>query len=67
MQLPTAFADTVTLAWDANQEPDVKGYIMYYGTTSPDYQHDVDVGNSTSCSISGLVKGQTYHLGVALL
>ncbi|MCP3893150.1 MAG: fibronectin type III domain-containing protein, partial [Bacteroides sp.] len=61
LQLPAASATTVTIAWDANTEPGVEGYIMYYGTTSPDYQYNVDVGNSTSCTISGLEQGQVYY------
>jgi len=59
--IPAASAATVTIAWDANTEPDVEGYILYYGTTSPDYLYDVDVGNSTSCAISGLEQGQVYY------
>ena len=61
LQVPAASAATVTLAWDTNTEPGVEGYIMYYGTTSPDYQYNVDVGNSTSCTISDLEQGQVYY------
>jgi hypothetical protein len=64
LQLPTAFAATATLAWDANTESGVEGYIMYYGTTSPNYQHNVDVGNTTGCTISGLEPGQVYYFAV---
>ncbi len=62
LPLPAASAATVTIAWDANTGPGVEGYIMYYGTTSPDYQYNVDVGNSTSCTISGLEQGQVDEL-----
>ena len=55
-----AYAATVTLAWDANNEPEVAGYRVHYGTTSRNYQYKVDVANSTSCSISGLSEGTTY-------
>jgi hypothetical protein len=33
----------VTLAWDANTEPDLAGYKIYYGTASRDYTHTVKV------------------------
>ena len=61
LQLPTAYAATVTVAWDKNVETDVIGYEMHYGTKSKDYQYTVDVKNNTSCSISGLAEGTTYY------
>jgi hypothetical protein len=56
-----ADAATVTLGWDKNSEPDIAGYRMYYGTTSDRYDYSVDVGNYTSCTISGLQEGTTYY------
>jgi hypothetical protein len=35
---------------------------VHYGTTSGNYEYIVDVGNTTSCSISGLTEGTTYYL-----
>ena len=52
---------TITIAWDKNQESDVIGYKMHYGTISGTYQHHVDVQNNTSCTISGLIEGTTYY------
>ena len=52
--IPVASAATATIAWDDNTEPGVEGYILYYGTTSQAYLHNVDVGNSTSRHISGI-------------
>ena len=57
-------ADQVTLAWDPNLEPDIGGYILYYGTQSRNYDYDVDVGDYTSITISGLVEDVTYYFAV---
>jgi hypothetical protein len=56
-----ADAATVTIAWDKNSESDVVGYRMHYGIVSDSYDYSVDVGNFTSCSISGLKEGTTYY------
>jgi hypothetical protein len=59
-----AGAVQITLAWDPNDEPDVAGYIVYYGTQSGAYDFDVDVGNYDSVTISGLEKNMKYYLAV---
>ena len=41
-----------TVMWDANSEPDIAGYILYYGNSSGVYSNQVDVGNRTSYSLS---------------
>ena len=56
-----AHAATVTLAWDSNEEMDVAGYRVYYGTTSGHYTTMISVGNKTSCTITNLEPGQTYY------
>ncbi len=55
-----AHAAQITLAWNANSEPTVTGYKVYYGTASRVYSAVIDVGNWTSCVISGLQEGITY-------
>ena len=57
-------ADQITLAWDSNVEPDVAGYIVYYGTQSGYYDFDVDVGDYDSITISGLVEDVMYFFAV---
>ena len=56
-----AYADDVTLAWDANSEPDVTGYKLHYGTNSGDYSNSIDVGNVTQHTVSNLQQGETYY------
>ena len=57
---PEVYAAEVTLAWDANPEPAVEGYRVYYGKASGFYTNVVDVGNRTDCVIPGLEAGTTY-------
>ncbi len=59
-----ACAVHITLAWDPNDEPDVAGYIVYYGRQSRDYDYDVDVGDYNSVTISGLVEDVRYYFAV---
>ncbi len=61
--IPAALARAadVTLAWDANPDPAVTGYKIYYGTASGTYAYFVDVGNSTTVRISNLTAGTTYY------
>src|SRR5688572_3132743 len=57
----SASAGTVTLAWNANLEPDVARYVIAYGTAPGHYTSTVDVGNRTTWQLSGLAAGQRYY------
>ena len=57
----TGHATDVTLAWDANTEPDIAGYRIHYGLGSRNYDQVLDVGNNTTCVVTGLDQGQTYY------
>ena len=57
-------AAEIRLAWDANTESDVAGYKIYYGTSSKSYTGSVDVGNTTTYTLTGLTQGQTYYIAV---
>jgi hypothetical protein len=56
-----AFGGEVTFTWDANTEPDLAGYIVYYGTSSGNYTRSVDVGNNTEYTQTELQDGVTYY------
>ena len=62
--IPTAQAAEINLAWDRNSEPDVAGYMLYYGNQSRNYTESIDVGNCLSATISGFVKGEPYYFCV---
>jgi len=56
-------ADT-TLRWKPNPEPDVAGYrIVWRETTSPAWQHSIDVGNVTRHTLVGVSK-DSFTFGV---
>jgi hypothetical protein len=56
-----AFPADVTLAWNPNTESDLAGYRIHYGTASGSYSVQIDVHNVTTCTVTGLTAGQTYH------
>jgi hypothetical protein len=49
-----AHAVDVTLAWDANTEPDLAGYIVYFGDRPRSYSGQVRVGHVTRYTVTGL-------------
>ena len=62
--VPSCLAFHLTLEWDPNVDEDLAGYIVYYGTASRNYKYDVDIGDRTSVTISGLVDGEKYYFAV---
>ena len=61
---PSCLAFHLTQEWDSNVDEDLAGYIVYYGTASRNYKYDVDIGDRTSVTISGLVDGKKYYFAV---
>ena len=51
---PGVAAREVTFVWDANSEPILGGYRLYYGPASRNYTAVVDVGNQTTYTLFGL-------------
>ena len=66
-----AFAGSATLNWNANTEPDLAGYKVYYGTSPRSgncpgggYASNIDVGNATSRVIGDLPEGHVYYFSL---
>lgn len=59
-----AAAATVELTWDPNPEPNIAGYIVFYGTSSGQYTVSVDVGNHTSFRFVTPDPSSRYYLAV---
>ena len=59
-----AFAGSATLTWDPSSSSGITSYKLYYGQSSGNYSSNVNVGLSTSYTVSGLQDGQTYYFAV---
>ena len=59
-----ADAATLRLAWDANTEPNLGGYVLYYGPQSGAYVASVNVGNQTTHQFTNLIDGTAYYFVV---
>jgi PKD repeat protein len=64
LYIANAQAEQAMLAWDANTEPTLGGYQLYYGQASGNYTANVDVGKQTSYTLSNLQDGATYYFAV---
>ena len=47
-----AHSAQITLVWDANPDPNLSGYKLYYGSSSRNYSGVIDVGNKTSYALN---------------
>ena len=54
---------SITLEWDANSEPDLAGYKLYFGTASGSYSETLDAGNVTEAVVP-VIPGATYFFAV---
>jgi len=59
----TAYADSLTLAWNAS-DPDVTGYMVYVGNTPGAYAQTVHVGNVLTFTLSTVAPGRRYCFAV---
>jgi hypothetical protein len=62
----TARAATVTLAWEAVDDPEAAGYVLYYGYSPRDYVDAIDVGPQTTCTLINLPDGIVLYFAVTV-
>ena len=58
-------AETLSIEWDPNPEPEVVGYRVFVGPQPGVYTSQVDVGNATSYSLGAVEAGQRLCVAVA--
>ncbi len=59
-----ARASQIAVAWDANTEPDLAGYIVEYGPSAAPFTLSADVGNTTTWTMSNATPGVSYTFRV---
>lgn len=57
----SASAGQATLSWEANTDPAVNGYMLYYGQAPGSYASKIDVGRATTYTVPNLADGKTYY------
>lgn len=60
----TVEAATVTIAWDANPEPEVSGYNVFVSTNPANMGAPTAVGNRLNWTFLNLSSNATYYFGV---
>jgi hypothetical protein len=55
---------SVTVAWNANTEPDVTGYTVSWGMRPGVYTASADAGKNTQYTVTGLAVDQRYYFVV---
>lgn len=50
----------VDLEWDKVTDPDLGGYLIYYGSKSKEYYYIIDNGTANTIRVNNLISGQSY-------
>ncbi len=60
----TLFWDPPTTNTDGSTLTDLGGYIVYYGTSSGQYDNMIDAGNVITWNVANLPEGRNYYFAV---
>ncbi|MBU1076364.1 MAG: fibronectin type III domain-containing protein, partial [Spirochaetes bacterium] len=58
------YNNTIELKWKMNLEQDLKGYMIYWGSESKNYENKVDIGLKNSYIIDSLQSMQNYFFSI---
>jgi hypothetical protein len=61
---PLLAAGALKASWNANTEPDLAGYKIYYGLSSGNYTISINVGKVTQYTVNQLTEGLVYYFVV---
>jgi fibronectin type 3 domain-containing protein len=64
---PAASAADVRLAWNAVSSAAVTGYTVHWGTGSRSYTSQLNPGEVTSATVTGLTEGRRYYFAVTAI
>ena len=56
---------TFRISWNSNEESDLAGYKVRYGTTSENYNTTIDTGAFTTAEVGEIIPGMTYYFAVS--
>jgi hypothetical protein len=59
-----AAAGSLKASWNANTEPDLAGYKIYYGESSGNYTNSINVGKVTQYTVNQLKDGVDYYFTI---
>ena len=60
-------ADELKVSWNKNIEDDLRGYKVYWGTTSRSYSNNFYVGTDTTYTVPNLSQGNEYFFAVTAI